>query len=814
MSIIINAKGTSVPYFTIGKNGTTLYQGSTDPGLTYTLKNGDVWFNTSTNALESWVTASDAWAAPRLADLNFSGSTIIAEDSVDLILKTTSGNNIVLDAGAGNPVLTALTGKNLYISESIGGDLYLNVNKWPAADGAATQSLTTDGSGVLSWTSTVHTITGTANQIVSSSSTGNITLSTATTFIAPGSLQYVTNTGYSSETIGATGTTQATASLISKTHSIVATASAPTAGVRLPVPSFVGEIHVVDNHSGVQIYVYPQVGSGIDEGTVNDFAYIVADQLQQFLWDGNTWNTYLDNIAEGNAGVSLTSSKGNITISNTGVLSFSAGTTGLTPATATTGVVTLGGTLSIGNGGTNATSTITAFNNLSPLTTAGDTLYSNGTNNVRLPVGANTTILSITDGAPSWVSQSSLSVGSSTTATTATNITGGAAGSVIYQSASGTTTTLAIGSTNEVLSVQGGIPDWTSVSTVLGYTPVNKAGDTMTGYLILNADPVAALGAATKQYVDTISQGLKAQPACITATTSGSNLSAATYYNGPTETPGLGATLTATSNVVLGTIGGASSLSTSDRILVKDQSDSKQNGIYVVTSLGSVGVSPWVLTRATDFDGNPTGATKSGDFTFIQSGTLTGSQWVLVTVSDPIIMGTDNILFTQLSGASSMTAGTGISISENTISNTGVLSITTSSGLSTNTSATGAVSITNTGVTSAVAGNGITVSSTTGAVTISAAAPITQNITSAYTVLSTDYSVFANAASGGFTVTLPATPTAGEIHNIKKVDQTRTTVTINGNGHNIDKYGTVVINVPFVSIAVQWNSATSLWQII
>lgn len=37
----------------------------------------------------------------------------------------------------------------------------------------------------------------------------------------------------------------------------------------------------------------------------------------------------------------------------------------------------------------------------------------------------------------------------------------------------------------------------------LGFTPVNKAGDTMTGLLVLSADPATALGAATKQYVDT-----------------------------------------------------------------------------------------------------------------------------------------------------------------------------------------------------------------------------------------------------------------------------------------------------------------------
>ncbi|MCM2282619.1 MAG: hypothetical protein NDI61_12320, partial [Bdellovibrionaceae bacterium] len=38
----------------------------------------------------------------------------------------------------------------------------------------------------------------------------------------------------------------------------------------------------------------------------------------------------------------------------------------------------------------------------------------------------------------------------------------------------------------------------------LGFTPVNKAGDTMTGLLVLSADPSANLGAATKQYVDSV----------------------------------------------------------------------------------------------------------------------------------------------------------------------------------------------------------------------------------------------------------------------------------------------------------------------
>ena len=152
MSIVINAKGTSVPFFTIGKNGTTIYQGSADPSLSYTPKNGDVWFDSGTNVLSSWIAPTSSWSAPQLADLNFSGSTVIAAAGTDLTLKTTSGNSVLLDAGPGNPILSAPVGQNLHISDSLGGLLFLNNNVWPAVDGTTGQILVTNGSGILSWT--------------------------------------------------------------------------------------------------------------------------------------------------------------------------------------------------------------------------------------------------------------------------------------------------------------------------------------------------------------------------------------------------------------------------------------------------------------------------------------------------------------------------------------------------------------------------------------------------------------------------------------------------------------------------------------
>lgn len=81
---------------------------------------------------------------------------------------------------------------------------------------------------------------------------------------------------------------------------------------------------------------------------------------------------------------------------------------------------------------------------------------------------------------------------------------------------------------------------------------------------------------------------------CRTATTT--NLTA-TYANG---TSGVGATLTKTTNGAIGTIGGIA-VALGNRILVKDQTNPEENGIYEATDLGSVST-PWVLTRALDLN--------------------------------------------------------------------------------------------------------------------------------------------------------------------------------------------------------------------
>ena len=76
MAVTINAKGTSVPYFKIGKSGTTFYQGDADPSSTYTINANDVWFDTTNNTIKFRV--SNAWSGITTAsDLTVTGDLTV-----------------------------------------------------------------------------------------------------------------------------------------------------------------------------------------------------------------------------------------------------------------------------------------------------------------------------------------------------------------------------------------------------------------------------------------------------------------------------------------------------------------------------------------------------------------------------------------------------------------------------------------------------------------------------------------------------------------------------------------------------------------
>jgi hypothetical protein len=174
-------------------------------------------------------------------------------------------------------------------------------------------------------------------------------------------------------------------------------------------------------------------------------------------------------------------------------------------------------------------------------------------------------------------------------------------------------------------------------------------------YKITNlGTPTVSTDAANKQYVDDVAQGLNIHAASYAATTANLN---ATYDNG---TSGVGATLTnAGTQAAFSTDGVTPPINS--RILVKNQTATAQNGIYTLTTVGSVSTN-WVLTRATDFD--TAAEMAGGDFTFVDAGsTLANTGWVMV--DEVTTVGTDPVVFQQFSGAGTYTASDGVLLTGN-----------------------------------------------------------------------------------------------------------------------------------------------------
>ena len=207
---------------------------------------------------------------------------------------------------------------------------------------------------------------------------------------------------------------------------------------------------------------------------------------------------------------------------------------------------------------------------------------------------------------------------------------------------------------------------------------------TFSGTVTLNTDPASGLQAATKQYVDGVAAEGIHYHTPVRVEREG-NLSA-TYDNG---TSGVGATLTNNSTQEALVIDGVT-LSVSDRVLIYEQTDQTQNGVYTVTDTGSVSTN-WVLTRATDADSyapSDPNALGQGDGFFVKEGTLGAGETYVCNTEGTITFGTTNITFVQVSSAQVYTAGTGISISGSIISSDITLDEVVTNGATTSTAVT------------------------------------------------------------------------------------------------------------------------------
>ena len=210
----------------------------------------------------------------------------------------------------------------------------------------------------------------------------------------------------------------------------------------------------------------------------------------------------------------------------------------------------------------------------------------------------------------------------------------------------------------------------TMATSIANHLPL--AGGTMTGNLILNGAPSANLQAATKQYVDNLTAAAIHfhNAVRVESPDTAGNLNA-TYDNG---TDGVGATLTNAGTQAALVIDGVT-LNTSDRVLIYNQTDATQNGVYTVTDTGSVSTN-WVLTRATDADSyEPTTADglDGGSYFYVQEGTDGAGEAYVCNNTGTITFGTTDITFVQFSSALVYTAGSGINInSSRVVSTSGV----------------------------------------------------------------------------------------------------------------------------------------------
>ena len=169
----------------------------------------------------------------------------------------------------------------------------------------------------------------------------------------------------------------------------------------------------------------------------------------------------------------------------------------------------------------------------------------------------------------------------------------------------------------------------------------------------------AADSLATKEYVDSASSGLDVKDSCRVATTAALTV---TYdqSNGRLDNAGTQAAL-----VIDGV-----TLSVNDRVLVKNQAEARQNGLYVVSDIGS-NSSNWRLTRAADADaGNEL---TGGTFTFVEEGTANSDNGYVFThngtptLTDNTLSNNTELPISQFSGAGQVVAGAALVKAGNTL---------------------------------------------------------------------------------------------------------------------------------------------------
>jgi hypothetical protein len=264
------------------------------------------------------------------------------------------------------------------------------------------------------------------------------------------------------------------------------------------------------------------------------------------------------------------------------------------------------------------------------------------------------------------------------------------------------------------------------------------------------ATPTLAAHIATKGYVDAARQGLDVKQSVRVAST---------------------ANVAITTGLEAGDVVDGVTLVAGDRVLLKNQTTTSENGIYVAVASGAA-------SRSSDANGTAdTGELKSGTFAFVEEGTVNFDSGFVVSTDGTITVGTTGITWTQFSGAGSFDAGDGLSKSgtQVNVNVTANRTAITSDAIDISANYVGQSSITTLGtITTGVWGSGATnIAVASGGTGASTAATARTNLGSAaaeVTGRTTSTPALARVAKQGCAASISTVSTTVVTHNFNTTD--------------------------------------------
>ena len=566
-----------------------------------------------------------------------------------------AAGQILVSGGAGAPIWAANSITINGTSVSLGGSLTVTSGSSTYANISNTQTITTATTGIF-YPVMVNAVTGNLGANAATLLTYNVGQSTLNVNTINVSSQLI----QSVSTYAAAGTTQGTATALPGTATYV-NVTTGTGGLVLPAISNPGVTAAIFNNTAAAINIYPPSGATIDNALANIPVVISAGSQALYIVMSSTSYQTLRPVIVGGTNITTTPGNGNVSIAVTG-------------------------TIPIVNGGTNSTAT----------PTAGGIVYGNGTAHLISTAGTSGQVLvSGGAGAPIWaangvtVGSTSIALGAAVTTvngltlgttcalgTPASGTLTNCSGTAASLTAGSVTTTLSTTNANYTIAVNNGTSILYGTATYNPSTGVLTAGTFSGSGASLTSIPNSALPGSGQVTVGSTAIALGASATTINGLTLGTTCALGTPTSG---------TLT---NCTFPTL--------------NQNTTGSANAATYVTGTSTVPNTALVNSSVTI---GSTAVSLGSTVTSFAGVTLTSPTFTTPTLGTPASGTLTNCTgYTGSAGsvANALTVGTGLSLSSGTTYN-----------------GSSALTISNSGVTSAVAGTGVSVSGATGAVTIS-----------------------------------------------------------------------------------------------